>query len=220
MFVPDCLLSGSIPIQMICGGSFRHYSAAFMNHNCRSAGPVTQLFHECPRMTMQTLCRLIQENFDSSYPLRRTLLDYSLWKVYIQTTTIDQDGKPNHTFRPLDQMCPVLNIPIYILGNHCISILAESSNHVYNSIGIIKPELVSIDSMIALATITSISNVTLLNSKLLKLTSCLRKVESQSLAKSGQSVMKCLKQVQETTALYEHALQQARLQEKSNQSIM
>ena len=215
MFVPDCLLSGSIPIQMICGGHFRRYCAPFMNHDSRSGSAVVKLFQECPTMTMQTLCRLIQENFDSSYPPTRTLLDSSQWKVYIQTTTIGQYDKPNHTFRLLDQTCPVLEIPIYILGNHCISVLAESSNHVQNSIGTIEPELVSIDNMIGSATMTSISNVNLLYSKLAAETEHLRKLEAQSLAKSGQSIVRYQQRVQGTTARYKHALEQARLQATS-----
>ena len=217
MFIPECLLSGSIPIKMICNGNFREYSAPFMYHDSRSASAVVQLFNECPQMTMPTLCRLVQENFDPSYPSRRTLIDSSRWKVYIQTTTIGQNGRQSLTFKLLDPACPVLHIPVYLLDNHCISFLAESDNHVLNHIGTIEPGIMSIDSMMASATTTSISKVPLLCSDLAKLTAYVRNLESQSLAGNIQKLAQYQRHVKETTALYEHALEQARLQQQRNQ---
>ena len=126
MFVPDCLLSGSLPIQMIYHGQFRRYCAPFMHRDFRLASAVLQLFEECPRMTLQTLCRLIQENFEP----RNTLLDSSQWEVYLDIATTGQDG----TFSLFDQTCPVLNIPTYILASHCICILTECRNDFCSSI--------------------------------------------------------------------------------------
>ena len=130
MFVPDCLLSGSIPIQMIDHGHLRRYCAPFMHHNSRCSSSVVQLFEERPTMTFQNLCRLIQENMDP----RNTLLDSSQWEVYIQTTTIGKDDKQNSNFSLFDQTCPVLNIPTYIIASHRICILTEFRNDFCSSI--------------------------------------------------------------------------------------
>jgi len=115
---------------MIHGGHLRRYCAPFMNQDFRFASAVVQLFEECPRMTLQTLCRLIQENFEP----KNMLVDSSQWKVYFRTTTVCQHDKPIRMFRLLDQTCPVLNIPTYIIANHCICIIAECKNHLCSSI--------------------------------------------------------------------------------------
>ena len=67
------------------------------------------------------------------------------------------------------------------------------------------------------AVMTSMSNIKILHSKLVAETEHVQRLQAQSAAKNGLSIARWQQRLQETTARYEHALEQNRLQEHSNQ---